>query len=164
MSRPEWDGKVLVTMGGSQGAAQAYAGAYLEDRVSAVVAFSPAYGDLTGFLRGRTVSWPDWLHLGPRGRVDKQIVEVAPYFDGVNFLRRYDRDACFALGVLDQVCFATTNYVPISQCPASATVILQSDTYHRVSEQAEDLLWNFIFEHASRSGRTDTHGKGCQAP
>ncbi len=158
ISRPEWNGKVLVTMGGSQGAAQAYAGAYLEDRVSAVVGFSPAYGDLTGFLRGRTVNWPDWLHMGPRGRVDKQILEVAPYFDGVNFLRRYDRDACFALGLLDQGCLPTTNYVPISECPASATVILQSDKYHSVSKQAEDLLWNFVFEHVSRSKKAGLHG------
>lgn len=150
-SRPEWDGKVLVTLGGSQGAAQAYAGAYLEDGVSAVVGFSPAYGDLTGFLRGRTVSWPEWLHLGPRGRVDRRILEVAPYFDGVNFLRHFDREACFCFGALDQVCFPTTNYVPVSQCPASATVILQSDTYHRISSQAESLLWDFVFEHVARA-------------
>lgn len=146
MSLPQWDGKGLVTMGHSQGAAQAYAGAYLEPRVSAVVGFGPAYGDLTGFLRSRMVSWPEWLRMGPRGRVDKKILEVAPYFDGVNFLRQYDQAACFALGVLDQVCLATTNYVPISQCPAAATVILQSDKYHAISRQAEELLWEFVFE------------------
>jgi cephalosporin-C deacetylase-like acetyl esterase len=158
MSRPEWDGQVLVTMGCSQGAAQAYAGAYLEDRVSAVVGYSPAYGDLTGFLRGRTVNWPEWLHMGPRGQVDKRILEVAPYFDGVNFLRRYDRDVCCALGLLDQGCLPTTNYGPISQCPASATVILQSDKYHQVSKQAEVLLWDFVSEHVSRSKKADLHG------
>lgn len=150
MSREEWDGKVLIAMGGSQGAAQAYAGAYLEKRVSAIVANSPAYGDLTGFMRGRTVSWPDWLFIGPRGRVDKRPLEVAPYIDAVNFLKDYDREACFCFGVLDQVCFPTTNYVPIANCPANARVILQSDRYHALSPQAEELLWAYVFEHVER--------------
>ncbi len=150
MSRPEWDGKVLVTMGGSQGAAQAYAGAYLEDRVSALVGTIPAYGDLTGFLVSRKVNWSDWLHLKPRGRIDLKAIEVATYLDPVNLLRNYKRPACFCLGLLDQGCLPTTNLVPIMECPADATVILQSDCYHGGCPESNRMTWDFVFEHIEK--------------
>jgi cephalosporin-C deacetylase-like acetyl esterase len=159
MSREEWDGRTLVVMGGSQGSAQACAGAYLEERVSAIVASIPAYGDLTGFLCGRNVNWFDWLHLGPRGRVSQKILDVAPYFDTVNFLRNYKKEACFCLGLLDQGCLPTTHYVPFSECPAEATVILQSDCYHSVCDEASAMQWEFIIEHSRR-----TTARHCQHP
>jgi len=151
--RPEWDGRHLVVMGGSQGAAQAYAGAYLEPRVSAIAAGIPAWGDLTGFLRGRRVSFSDWLQLGPRGVLDPAIQTVAPYFDAVNFLRRYRRRLCVAFGLLDQGCMPTTNFVPIAVCPARATVILQSDVYHRITPAADALLWDFAM-YGTRAARS----------
>ena len=146
----EWDGKILVAMGCSQGSAQAFAGSYLEPQVTAVVGTSLAYGDLTGFLCGRKVNFIEWLKMGPRGRMDRNILNVAPYFDTVNFLRNYHGALCAALGVLDQGCLPTTNYVSISECPADATVILQSDCYHAVSPQAEEMTWDFVFEHIGK--------------
>jgi len=153
MSRPEWDGRNLIVMGGSQGAAQAYAGAYLEKRVSAVAAGIPAYGDLTGFLCARRVEFDDWLRLSPRGLLAPEITAVAPYFDAVNFLSCYRRRLCVAFGLLDQGCLPTTNYVPIAECPASATVILQSDVYHRISPEAEGMLWDFAIGGARKATR-----------
>lgn len=147
MSLPEWDGKVLVTMGGSQGCAQSMAGAYLEEKVTAVVGKIPAYGDLTGFLVGRDVNFNDWLKMEPRGRIPKGVLDVAPYFDNVNFLRNYKREALFCFGLLDQGCLPTTNYVPVSECPANATVLLQSDVYHSVCKEAEDICWEFVYQH-----------------
>jgi len=164
ISRPEWDGRNLVVMGGSQGAAQAYAGAYLEDRVSAIAASIPAYGDLTGFLRGRRMSFDDWLHLGPRGLLAPEITAVAPYFDAVNFLRRYRRRLCVAFGLLDQGCLPTTNFVPIAECPAAATVILQSDVYHRVTPAADAMMWDFALDREVRSGRKITAPRMTPSP
>ena len=150
MTLEEWDGEILVTMGGSQGSAQAMAGAYLEEKVTAVIAQIPAYGDLTGFLCDRTVNFNVWLKMDPRGRIPKGILEVAPYFDNVNFLRNYKREAFFCFGLLDQGCLPTTNFVPVSECPADATVILQSDVYHSVCDEGQKLSWQFLFEHISQ--------------
>lgn len=150
MSLPEWDGKVLITMGGSQGSSQAMAGAYLEEKVSAIVGKIPAYGDLTGFLINRDVNFRDWLKMEPRGRVPKGVLNVAPYFDNVNFIRNYKRDAIYCFGLLDQGCLPTTNYVPISECPGDATVILQSDMYHSVCKEADEKCWEFVFQHIAK--------------
>lgn len=149
-SLPEWDGKTLITMGGSQGAAQAMAGAYLDPQVSAIVAQFPAYGDLTGFLCDRTVNFSDWLKMEPRGRVPKGILEVAPYFDTVNFMRNYHREAIFCFGLLDQGCLPTTNFLPVKVCPGNVTVILQPDVYHSVCREAENRCWELIDKHIAK--------------
>lgn len=146
-SLPEWDQKVLITFGGSQGSAQACAGAYLDDDVTAVVGQIPAYGDLTGFLKDRTVNFNDWLKMGERGRVDKKILEVAPYFDVVNFLCKLKIEGLFCFGLLDQGCTPLTNYVPVKEFLGDATILFQSDCYHSVCPEAAVKSWEFIFEH-----------------
>lgn len=153
MTLDEWDGKTLVTMGGSQGSAQAMAGAYLEEKVTAVIAQIPAYGDLTGFLCDRTVNFNEWLKMEPRGRVPKGVLEVAPYFDNVNFLRNYHRDALFCFGLLDQSCLPTTNFVPVNECPANATIVFQSDVYHSVCEEAQKFCWDFLYNHIAKNNK-----------
>lgn len=150
-SLPEWDQKVLITFGGSQGCAQACAGAYLDEDVSAVVGQIPAYGDLTGFLRDRTVNFNDWLKMGERGRFDKKILEVAPYFDVVNFLSGLKKEGLFCFGLLDQGCTPLANYAPINECMGELTILFQSDCYHSVCPEGQTKSWDFIFEHIKKN-------------
>lgn len=146
-SLPEWDQKTLITFGGSQGCAQACVGAYLDEDVSAVVGQIPAYGDLTGFLFDRTVNFNDWLKMEARGKVDKKIFEVAPYFDIANFLCKSKAKGYFVFGLLDQGCTPLTNFVPVNEFLGDATVIFQSDCYHSVCPEGQAKSWEFIFEH-----------------
>ena len=57
-SRPEWDGRILIVSGGSQGGAQALAAAGLDPQVTCCVALVPALCDHHGLLAGRQPSWP----------------------------------------------------------------------------------------------------------
>ncbi|PCJ59969.1 MAG: hypothetical protein COA79_09185 [Planctomycetota bacterium] len=146
-SREEWDGKNLIIFGGSQGAWQSYAGAYLEPDISAIFAFIPAYSDLTGSLMGRQTNWPDWLNLDAKGRVDQDALKVLLYIDGVNFMKDYEKEFHVAFGLLDQGCKPTPNFVAINECPAKANVYLQSDSYHRLSPECDEYMWGKVFEH-----------------
>lgn len=148
---PEWDQKTLITFGGSQGCAQACAGAYLDEDVSAFVGQIPAYGDLTGFLRGRTVNFSDWLKMGERGRFDKKILDVAPYFDSANFTSNLKKEGLFCFGLLDQGCTPLVNYMPAKEHLGDTTVVFQSDCYHSVCPAGQDKSWDFIYEHIKKN-------------
>ena len=58
-SRPDWDGKILVVSGGSQGGQQAIMIAGLFPHFTAVLAIRPAGGDMRTPDAGRT-GWPMW--------------------------------------------------------------------------------------------------------
>ncbi|MCE5229079.1 acetylxylan esterase, partial [bacterium] len=103
--QPEWDGKVLVVYGGSQGGAQAIAAAGLDSRVSCIVAGIPAMCDLSGWAARRIDGWPhaikidrNWMPVNPR------IAATVPYYDNDYFARRVKCDALFTTGLVDLTC------------------------------------------------------------
>ncbi len=59
-SRPDWDGKVLVVTGGSQGGMQTLMIAGLHAGVTAALACVPAGSDMLGPDIGRKGGWPQW--------------------------------------------------------------------------------------------------------
>jgi len=98
-TRPEWDGRNLIVRGSSQGAWQAFAAAYLDDRVTALAADIPAGSDLLGG------GWPICgsildMDAPRRGR----LAQVAPYFDNVNFALGVNVPGRIAFGLADDVC------------------------------------------------------------
>lgn len=87
-TQPEWDGKTLIILGGSQGGGLSLAGAALDPRVSFIVANVPALTDHTGMVAGRIAGWPKAIPVGADGRPDPKVMETMRYYDSVNFAAR----------------------------------------------------------------------------
>jgi len=91
-SRPEWDGKTLVVVGGSQGGLQAVTAAALDPDVTKCLAYKPWCADLGGIKLGRLRGWrPDYADgLG--------------YYDIVNMAKRVRCETFVNAGLGDYVC------------------------------------------------------------
>ena len=101
---PEWDGTRIMSMGGSQGGAQAIAVAAIDKRVGAVYAYVPAVTDMAGHLQNHRGGWP---------RYDKQMkkeenlvneMAVLPYYDGAVMLQHTNAKLWIEAGLIDTVC------------------------------------------------------------
>lgn len=112
-SRPEWDGKTLIVIGGSQGGGQAIAAAALDPQVTLCVAGVPALGDHSGSLAGRQPGWPRFYDVR-RGKVDPRIMEAVAYYDNVFFARRIKCETWLTTGLFDRTCSPAGVYVVYS--------------------------------------------------
>lgn len=98
-SRPEWDRKHLIVRGGSQGALQSFAAAYLDRRVTALATQIPAGSDLMGG------GWPLGASVLKLSAPEREaLAQVAPYFDNVNFARGIETPGRIAFGLADDCC------------------------------------------------------------
>ena len=107
---PEWDGKNLIAMGGSQGGAQALAAAALDPLVTLCCAHIPALGDLGGAKAGRRPGWPIHLPANPRRWDDPEVIAETAYLDGVFFARRIKCPVYLSAGLIDQTCVPSAVY------------------------------------------------------
>ncbi len=105
-SQPEWNGKILVAYGASQGGAQSLAAAGLDSDVNLIFAGVPAMCDHGGYING----WPKFVPREPDGSYNKQILDASMYNDGVNFARRAKAKAIFKVGFVDDTCRPTSVY------------------------------------------------------
>jgi cephalosporin-C deacetylase len=116
-SRPEWDGKVMVVTGGSQGGLQAFVTAALHPKITGVTANVPAGCDQQGPEVGRAPGWPSWPWMATwEGREKDKVLATAPYFDVVHFAARIKAPVLAGIGGIDTVCpppgiFAALNLV-----------------------------------------------------
>jgi len=112
-SRPEWNGRTLVSSGHSMGGGQALAAAFLNPRVTALAIDSPGMCDFTAMLVGRKPGWP-WLVKVENGEPDPETMAAARYVDGMNFAARIDVPAIVGTAFKDlaapsSATFATYN-------------------------------------------------------
>lgn len=100
---PDWDGKTLVVMGGSQGGLQALMTAGFHPKVTAALASVPAGCDMLGPDIGRAPGWPQWINNA--GNKDKNKVrEASRYFDVANFASRIKCPVLIGCGLIDETC------------------------------------------------------------
>ena len=103
-TRPEWNGKVLIVSGSSQGGGQTLAAAALDPQVTLCVAGVPALSDHAGSLAGRQPGWPRFYD-GRNGRkYDPAIKTAAAYYDNVFFAPRIKCEAFVTTGLIDGTC------------------------------------------------------------
>ncbi len=103
-SRPDWNGKILLVTGTSQGGFQSFATAALCPQVTEVAVDVPAGCDLTGPVAQppRAFGWPYWMsNWGPKGRDLKKTQVTAGYYDGINFAARIHCPTLVAVGLID---------------------------------------------------------------
>ncbi|MBB3219853.1 acetylxylan esterase [Pseudoduganella umbonata] len=143
----KWDGRTLVTQGGSQGGQLAIVTAALDPRVTATVASYPAYADVTGYLSGRAGGWPGLFRKDDNGNVKDQPiaakVKTTGYYDTVNFAKRLRSPVLFYAGYNDLVTPPTSTFAVYNVIPSPRQIVIEPEQAHLTSEthQATQQQW-----------------------
>ncbi len=119
-SCPEWDGKTLVVVGGSQGGAQALVAAALDPQVTLCLAGVPALSEHSGPLAQppRQAGWPRLYRVNAEGKPDNEkVCQTAAYYDNIYFAKRIKATCFLSTGFVDTTCpptgvFAVYNNLP----------------------------------------------------
>jgi len=132
-SRPDWDGRVLVATGTSQGGFQSLATAAIHPKITAALVDVPAGSDSAGPKVGHMVSWP-WLGPGKeRDGKAKDAVKYAQtslYFDSVNFASRIRCPVLLGVGLLDQTCPPTGVFATFNQIRGPKEAVVMPNAGH----------------------------------
>lgn len=140
-SLPQFDGKNLGVIGGSQGGALSIITAALDPRVKFLAAFYPALSDVTGYLKGRAGGWP---HLFDKNNIafnnTKEKINTAGYYDVVNFARQLKVPGIYTMGFNDETCPPTSMYSAYNVITAPKELYIVPETGHwTFPEQGEKM-------------------------
>jgi cephalosporin-C deacetylase len=116
--RPDWDKKHLIVEGSSQGGGQTLITAALDPHITAAAANVPAMCDHTAPVVGRAPGWP-WLVGMKDGKPDPTQLQVARYFDAVNFAREIHVPIIVGTGFADTTCCSSSVYAAFNVIPSS---------------------------------------------
>ena len=145
-SLPQYNGKDLAVMGGSQGGALSIVTAALDLRVKALQVSYPAISDTTGYLANRAGGWPH-AFKDPKNRT-KEKLETASYYDAVNFARRLKVPGIYTWGFNDETVPPTSSFAAYNIITAPKTLLLGLEMGHASSpeqtEQINDWIVNFL--------------------
>ncbi|NIA13180.1 MAG: acetylxylan esterase [Nitrospiraceae bacterium] len=147
--QPEWDGKVLVARGSSQGGGQAIVAAGLDSRVTAVIANVPAMCEQTGEVCG----WPRLVPRDESGAPNAEIREVARYFDVMNFATLTKADALVSVGFIDRTCLPTTVYAAYNNLRGDKRIVNGPRMGHGHPDGWNRLTRDWIQQHIRASQR-----------
>jgi cephalosporin-C deacetylase-like acetyl esterase len=112
LTRPDWDGKMIVLTGGSMGGQQSFALAGLRpDKITAVLVCVPAGADTNGDLHGRRAGYPNWPSDNP------DVMKTALYFDPVNFASRIKAPVMAGMGFIDTISPPAGVWTALNQIP-----------------------------------------------
>ena len=149
-AQPEWDGRTLVVRGSSQGGAQAIAAAGLDSRVSFFAAGVPALCDHTATVVGRVCGWPKLVPVAADGKPDAAILEVARYYDAVNFAARAKAPAIFTVGFIDTTCPPSSVYAAYNALRSPKTIYNDVLSKHENTPGAMAAMREAILRHAGK--------------
>lgn len=143
---PQFDGKNLAVIGGSQGGALAIMTAALDSRVKVLAASYPALSDMTGYLQNRAGGW--FHGFKDSENRTKEKIETASYYDTVNFAKRLKIPGIYSFGYNDEVCPPTSVYAAYNVINAPKTLLLGLEMGHnnspeqgeRINKWVEDFL------------------------
>lgn len=132
-SLPQYDGRNLGVIGGSQGGILAIATAALDPRVKALAASYPAMSDMAGYTANRAGGWPHAFR-DTKMRT-KEKLETAAYYDTVNFARRLKVPGIYTWGFNDEVCPPTSTYAAYNVITAPKSLVLGLEMGHASSPE-----------------------------
>ncbi len=146
-AQPEWDRRTLVVHGSSQGGAQSIVAAGLDSRVSFLAAGVPAMCDHTGAVIGRITGWPKLVPNDADGKPDARVVEVARYYDAVNFATRTRAAGILTVGFIDTTCPPTGVYAAYNALKGQKEIFNDPPSKHAVSPRAMHAMREAIRRH-----------------
>lgn len=144
-SMEEFDGNNIAVNGGSQGGALSIVTAGLDHRVKYLAAFYPALCDLTGYLEGRTGGWPH-MFRDYNQSAQPNWINVAPYYDVVNFARRVKAPGWYSWGFNDTTCPPTSMYSAYNVIDAPKELNLFLETGHWTFPEQNEQANKWLFE------------------
>ncbi len=133
-SRPEWDGRIIVVTGGSQGGAQALLTASLDPQVTfcranipwMTVPAAPAKGYFQIPVQARQI------HLGPKRTVkNPEAIERLGYFDAANAVKRMKAECVIVYGLRDELCPSSGVWMTYRNIPGKKTIFGAVDKGHQ---------------------------------
>jgi cephalosporin-C deacetylase-like acetyl esterase len=141
-SLPEWDGKNVITQGGSQGGALALITASLDQRVTLCVANHPALSDMSAAIDPtRTHGYP---HFTTReGMLTEAHLRTLPYFDVVCFAPYIKAKTFMTWGYNDNTCPPTTSYTVwnLLQCEKESLVTPINEHWASDATKQRQVQW-----------------------
>jgi cephalosporin-C deacetylase-like acetyl esterase len=146
-AQPEWNGRTVIVHGGSQGGAQSIVAAGLDSRVTFFAAMVPAMCDHSGGVVGRINGWPKLVPDDPNGKPDPKILEVARYFDAMNFATRSKAGAFVSVGFIDTTCPPTSVYAAYNALPGPKEIFNDPPSIHAISPASLRASRDAIFRH-----------------
>lgn len=152
MTLPQFDGKNLGVIGGSQGGALSIVTAALDSRVKVLAASYPALSDMAGYTAGRAGGWHH-VFKDAANRT-KEKLETASYYDTVNFAKRLKVPGIYSWGFNDEVCPPTSMYAAYNQISSPKKLLLGLEMGHGNSVEQTDRI-NLWFETFLKEGKAD---------
>lgn len=150
-AQPEWDGKIVIVRGGSQGGGQSLAAAGLDSRVTAIWAAVPAICDHSGNVVDRTAGWPRIVPRDATGKPEPKALEAARYIDAMNFAARTKADAILSVGFIDGVCPPTSVYAAYNNLASPRKEMIIGIPYgHTVWPESNARAEKFLEDHIAR--------------
>jgi cephalosporin-C deacetylase-like acetyl esterase len=137
-SLPQYDGKNLGVIGGSQGGILSIATAALDPRAKGLVASYPAMSDMAGYTANRAGGWPH-MFRDVKNR-SKENLETASYYDTVNFARRLKVPGIYSWGFNDETCPPTSLFAVYNTITSPKSLLLGLEMGHANSAEQNDRL------------------------
>lgn len=144
-SLPGYNGEDLAVNGGSQGGALSIILAGMDKRVDYLAAFYPAMSDMMGYLGGQAGGWPHMF----KNYDEKQNpgwVNVAPYYDVVNFARKLTVPGWYSWGFNDTVCPPTSTYAAYNVINAPKELHVFQETEHWTYPIQREMADKWLFK------------------
>ena len=129
-TRDDWNGKILVVKGTSQGGLQSIVTAALNPKVSAIMILEPAGCGNTAQQIGRGWGWPYWQGHANGSDADK-IMNTSRYFDAINFAHRIKSPALVGLGLMETTCPASNVFAMCNLLGGPVEVVVLPEAGHQ---------------------------------
>jgi len=139
---PQFNGKDIAVIGGSQGGALSIVTASLDSRIKYLGCFYPALCDLTGYLHGRAGGWPALFQDSFTNKPDK--IKTAGYYDVVNFARSVKVPGFYSWGYNDNTCPPTSTFAAYNEITAPKELFIVQDTRHWTYPEQSELLFRWL--------------------
>lgn len=149
-AQPEWDGRILVAYGSSQGGFQALVAAGLDPQVTLCVAFVPAGCDHLGPTLGRRGTWPWYLQAKDGAPADAAVAATAGYYDAAWFARDIKAETVVLVGLIDTTCTPASIYAMFSQIPGAKTMLPYPTWGHAMPPEMTKPANQRVDEHIRR--------------
>ena len=123
-SLPEWDGKILVVTGGSQGGGQTIAAAALDHDVTFAFAAVPALSEHSAWMEkpARRPGWPRFISMGKTPEEKEKISKAVAYYDNIYFARRIKCPIMLSTGFMDFTCSPSSVYAVYNNIPGEKKI------------------------------------------
>lgn len=148
-SLPEWDGRNVITVGGSQGGALALIAAALDERVNLCVANHPALSDMAAAIQpGRAHGFPHFSKAD--GFLTETHLQTLPYYDVVCFAPYIKAKTYLTWGFNDNTCPPATSYAVWNSLRCEKQSLVTPVNEHWTSETTNRQQLEWILENIVR--------------